>query len=52
MTSGSGGCGRGVFESYRYFGLSVKDKLNSWTVMESIIGITGVTHAWLMSYVV
>jgi Gnt-I system low-affinity gluconate transporter len=36
----------------RYFGLSVKDTLKSWTVMESIIGITGVTLAWLLSYVV
>jgi H+/gluconate symporter-like permease len=32
--------------------LSVKDTLKSWTVMESIIGITGVTLAWLLSYVV
>ncbi|MDD2348112.1 MAG: hypothetical protein PHS50_07615 [Kiritimatiellae bacterium] len=36
----------------RYFGLSVKDTLKSWTVMESIIGITGVVIAWLLSYVV
>jgi len=32
--------------------LSVKDTLKSWTVMESIIGITGATLAWLLSYVV
>jgi H+/gluconate symporter-like permease len=32
--------------------LSVKDTLKSWTVMESIIGITGVVIAWLLSYVV
>ncbi|HQQ92881.1 MAG TPA: gluconate transporter, partial [Kiritimatiellia bacterium] len=36
----------------RYFGLSAKDTLKSWTVMESIIGITGATLAWLLSYVV
>jgi Gnt-I system low-affinity gluconate transporter len=36
----------------RYFGLSTKDTLKSWTVMESIIGVTGATLAWLASYVV
>ncbi len=36
----------------RYFGLSTKDTLKSWTVMESIIGVTGATLAWLLSYVV
>ena len=36
----------------RYFGLNVKDTLKSWTVMESIIGLVGVTLAWLLSYVV
>ncbi len=36
----------------RYFGLSAKDTLKSWTVMESIIGLTGATLAWLASYVV
>ncbi|HRR34318.1 MAG TPA: gluconate:H+ symporter, partial [Kiritimatiellia bacterium] len=35
----------------RYFGLSAKDTLKSWTVMESIIGMTGATLAWLLSYV-
>ena len=34
----------------RYFGLSTKDTLKSWTVMESIIGVTGATLAWLLSY--
>jgi Gnt-I system low-affinity gluconate transporter len=33
----------------RYFGLSTKETLKSWTVMESIIGITGATLAWLLS---
>ena len=36
----------------RYFGLSAKDTLKSWTVMESIIGLTGATLAWLLSYAV
>jgi Gnt-I system low-affinity gluconate transporter len=36
----------------RYFGLSAKDTLKSWTVMESIIGVTGATLAWLLSYAV
>ena len=36
----------------RYFGISTKDTLKSWTVMESIIGVTGVTLAWLLSYVI
>lgn len=36
----------------RYFGLSTKDTLKSWTVMETIIGVTGATLAWLASYVV
>ncbi|MCL2104389.1 MAG: GntP family permease [Kiritimatiellaeota bacterium] len=34
----------------RYFGISTKDTLKSWTVMETIIGLTGATLAWLMSY--
>ena len=33
----------------RYFGLSPKDTLKSWTVMETIIGVTGATLAWLLS---
>ena len=36
----------------RYLGLSAKDTLKSWTVMESIIGLTGATLAWLLSYVI
>jgi len=36
----------------RYFGLSTKDTLKSWTVMESVIGVTGAVLTWLMSYVV
>ena len=36
----------------RYFGLSTKDTLKSWTVMETIIGLTGATLAWLASYLV
>jgi Gnt-I system low-affinity gluconate transporter len=36
----------------RYLNLSTKDTLKSWTVMECIIGIVGVTLAWLLSYVV
>lgn len=34
----------------RYLGLSPRDTLRSWTVMESIIGVTGATLAWLLSY--
>lgn len=33
----------------RYFGLSPKDTLKSWTVMETIIGVTGATFAWLLA---
>ncbi|MDA3925921.1 MAG: gluconate:H+ symporter [Kiritimatiellae bacterium] len=33
----------------RYFGLTTKQTLQSWTVMESIIGVTGATLAWLIS---
>ncbi len=33
----------------RYFGLSAKDTLRSWTVMETLIGVTGATLAWLVS---
>ncbi|MCL1920957.1 MAG: GntP family permease [Kiritimatiellaeota bacterium] len=36
----------------RYFGLSTKDTLKSWTVMETIIGLTGASLAWALSYVV
>lgn len=36
----------------RYFGLSTKDTLRSWTVMETIIGVTGATLAWLASYLI
>jgi len=36
----------------RYFGLSTKDTLRSWTVMETIIGVTGATLAWLASKIV
>jgi Gnt-I system low-affinity gluconate transporter len=36
----------------RYFGLSVKDTLKSWTVMESLIGVTGATLAWLASLII
>jgi len=36
----------------RYFGISTKDTLKSWTVMETIIGLTGATLAWLLSHVV
>ncbi len=36
----------------RYLGLSPRDTLRSWTVMESIIGVTGATLAWLLSYIV
>ena len=35
----------------RYFGLSPKDTLKSWTVMECIIGVTGATLAWLASLI-
>ncbi|HOR97412.1 MAG TPA: gluconate:H+ symporter [Kiritimatiellia bacterium] len=35
----------------RYFGLSVKETLRSWTVMETLIGLIGATLAWLFSYV-
>jgi Gnt-I system low-affinity gluconate transporter len=34
----------------RYLGLSTKDTLKSWTAMETIIGLTGATLAWLASY--
>lgn len=33
----------------RYFGLSPKDTLKSWTAMETIIGLTGATLAWLLA---
>jgi Gnt-I system low-affinity gluconate transporter len=33
----------------RYFGLSTRDTLKSWTAMESIIGVSGATLAWLLS---
>jgi Gnt-I system low-affinity gluconate transporter len=36
----------------RYFGLSTRDTLKSWTVMESIIGVSGATLAWLLSMIV
>jgi len=36
----------------RYFGLTTKQTLQSWTVMESIIGVTGATLAWLISMVI
>jgi Gnt-I system low-affinity gluconate transporter len=36
----------------RYFGLTTKDTLKSWTVMETLIGLIGTTLAWLLSYVV
>jgi Gnt-I system low-affinity gluconate transporter len=36
----------------RYFGMSPKDTLKSWTVMECIIGVTGATLAWLASHIV
>jgi Gnt-I system low-affinity gluconate transporter len=36
----------------RYLNLSTKDTLKSWTVMECIIGIVGVTLAWMLSYFV
>ncbi|UGB28956.1 GntP family permease [Metabacillus sp. B2-18] len=32
----------------RYFGLSVKDTLKSWTVMETLIGLVGVTVALIL----
>ncbi|WP_062049834.1 GntP family permease [Bacillus sp. JCM 19034] len=32
----------------RYFGLSVKDTLKSWTVMETLIGLVGLTVALLL----
>lgn len=36
----------------RYFGLSEKDTLKSWTVMETLIGVTGVVCAFVLSLVV
>jgi Gnt-I system low-affinity gluconate transporter len=36
----------------RYFGLTTKQTLQSWTVMESIIGLTGATLAWLISMII
>jgi Gnt-I system low-affinity gluconate transporter len=33
----------------RYFGLSPKDTLKSWTMMETIIGFVGETLAWLLA---
>ena len=33
----------------RYFGLTPKDTLKSWTAMETIIGLTGATLAWLLA---
>ncbi len=36
----------------RYFNLDTRDTLRSWTVMETIIGVTGATLAWVLSLVV
>ena len=36
----------------RYFGLTTRQTLQSWTVMESIIGVTGATLAWVLSMVI
>lgn len=36
----------------RYFGLTTKQTLQSWTVMESVIGVTGATLAWLISLII
>ena len=33
----------------RYFGMSEKDTLKSWTVMETIIGVTGLFFCWGLS---
>ena len=34
----------------RYFGMSVKDTLKSWTVMETIIGLTGFVVVLILSF--
>lgn len=34
----------------RYFGMDVKDTLKSWTVMETIIGLTGFTVVLIISF--
>ena len=34
----------------RYFGMDVKDTLRSWTVMETIIGLTGFTVVLIISF--
>ncbi len=36
----------------RYFGLTEKQTLKSWTVMETIIGVCGFTLAFLFSFFV
>lgn len=36
----------------RYFGLDVKDTLKSWTIMETIIGLTGFAVVFLISLVI
>ncbi|NYI95172.1 H+/gluconate symporter-like permease [Streptomonospora nanhaiensis] len=36
----------------RYFGMSVSDTLKSWTVMKTIVGLTGFASALLLSLVV
>ena len=35
-----------------YFGLSVKDTLRSWTLMEGLVGISGLTFTLILSYLV
>lgn len=36
----------------RYFGISEKDTLRSWTVMETIIGVVGVLCAYILSLII
>ncbi|MFC7405734.1 GntP family permease [Georgenia alba] len=42
----------GFWMANRYFGMSVADTLKSWTVMKTIVGLTGCTMALLLSAVV
>ncbi|MDA0565691.1 GntP family permease [Streptomonospora sp. S1-112] len=42
----------GFWMANRYFGMSVADTLKSWTVMKTIVGLTGFAMAMLLSLVV
>ncbi|EZH65620.1 gluconate transporter [Bacillaceae bacterium JMAK1] len=39
----------GFWMANRYFGMSVKDTLKSWTVMKTLVGLTGLTVVLILS---